>query len=118
MPTNNSMSTSFSDKAETPITPLSKVFQDLIFYTPPKIQQQFSPATVDSPGSISRSVSPQSPHSHTPLSRVMNIVTKKTRLAPLAEPDESSDLEDNENSTSDLPKKSISNVSRLYLFRT
>lgn len=76
------MSTSFSDKAETPITPLSKVFQDLVFYTPPKIQQQFSPVTVDSPSSISRSVSPaQSPNSHTPLSRVMNIAVKKTRLA-------------------------------------
>lgn len=70
---NNSMSTSFSDKAETPITPLSKIFQDFTFYTtPPKVQQQFSPT------SMSRSVSP---HSHTPLSRVMNIVTMKTKLA-------------------------------------
>jgi hypothetical protein len=107
IPINNSMSTSFSEKAETPITPLSKIFQDLTFYTPTKIQQQFSPITVDSPTSMSRSVSP---HSHTHLSRVMNIVTKKTKLAPLAEPDDTSDLDCNDDDTScDLPKKSISN---------
>ncbi|KAI6177008.1 hypothetical protein M3Y97_00860400 [Aphelenchoides bicaudatus] len=105
---NNSMSTSFSDKAEgsgTPITPLSKVFQDLVFSTPSKIQQQFSPVTVDSPSSISRSISPQL-KSNPDLSRVMNIVTKRTRLAPLAEPDD--DLDENEQDTCGLPTKSIS----------
>ncbi|KAI6201498.1 hypothetical protein M3Y96_00848400 [Aphelenchoides besseyi] len=95
----NSMSTSFSDKADggTPLTPLSKVFQDLVFSTP-KIQQQFSPVTAESPNSFSRSASPQSVHSQTlskvNMSKVMNIVNRRSRLAPLAEPDEASDSDE------------------------
>ncbi|KAI6240863.1 hypothetical protein M3Y99_00394100 [Aphelenchoides fujianensis] len=92
----NSMSTSFSDKADggTPVTPLSKVFQDLVFSTP-KIQQQFSPISVESPTSISpEHVAAVRPLANAALSRDEHRLLNLFYLQPLAEPDEASDTDE------------------------